>query len=303
MKPALLILAAGMGSRYGGLKQIEGVGPDGATLVEYSVYDALQAGFGRVVFVIREAIREDFVTYVARRFPASVEIAYAFQELHRLPGGFTPPAARTKPWGTGHAVLCARDEIREPFAVINADDYYGPMAFRRLADFLSQPPEPGPAAFAMVAYELGRTLSDHGAVSRGICEVAADGFLRSVTERTRIERDVEGTVRSVDAANQSHPLNMDAPASMNCFGFTPALFPALESQFREFLAAQAPASQAEFYLPEAVGRMIHRSEARVRVLHTPDDWHGLTYPEDRALTRQALARRVASGEYPERLWA
>lgn len=303
MKPTLLILAAGMGSRFGGLKQLEGLGPSGETILEYSVYDALRAGFGKVVFVIRQDFRQAFKERISQKFLSRVPVDHVFQELDDLPEGFVPPPERQKPWGTGHAVLCARRAIEEPFAVINADDFYGRAGFATLADYLSGGPThtPWPAPFALVAYPLGRTVSAHGPVSRGICQVDEDGYLKNVVERPAIESAPDGPYYR-DAARRRHTLANDTPTSMNLWGFTPALFDFLENGFKDFLAAKASDPKAEFYLPQAVADMIRRRQAKVRVLRTDAPWMGLTYPQDLPEVRQRLQALIDGREYPRNLW-
>lgn len=273
-----------MGSRYGGLKQLDPVGPDGEIILDYSVRDALAAGFGKVVFVIRREMAGLFRETVGARYEDKVETGYAFQEMEPLPGGRVSPAGRTKPWGTGHAVLSAATLIREPFAVINADDYYGPTGFKALGSFL-QPGKPG--HYAMVGYRLDRTLSENGSVSRGICRLDTDDTLLEITERTAIARGEDGLIR----AEGTPPLLLtgEEPVSMNFWGFTPDLFPRLERLFDEFLEKSVDDSKAEFYLPSAIGSLIASREVTVRVLGTPDSWLGLTYPEDKAAVVKALA--------------
>jgi NDP-sugar pyrophosphorylase family protein len=293
MASALLVLAAGMGSRYGGLKQLDPVGPHGETLLDYSVFDALRAGFGRVVFVIRRDFEKLFREQIGAKYAGRTAVDYVFQSLDALPPGFAAPGGREKPWGTGHAAWCARDAIREPFAVINADDFYGADSFRRLADFLARAQAD---EAALVGFELARTLSENGVVSRGVCDVAPGGLLRSVTEHTGI---ADGEV------GEGKKFAPTATVSMNCWGFSPEIFPLLEARFRNFLAptaAEALASKAEFYLPAAVSALIAERKIRVRVLPTESDWFGVTYREDRARVAAALAALIADGAYPEKLF-
>lgn len=293
-QPTLLVLAAGMGSRYGGLKQLDPVGPSGETILDYAVFDAIRAGFGRVVFVIRRDFEEAFRSAVLGRYAGRIGVDVVFQALDALPGGFAPPAGREKPWGTGHAVWCAREAIDGPFAVIGADDFFGRDAFERLAVFLrgSALAGRGVADLCMVGYRLDRTLSEHGSVSRGVCEVGADGYLVRITERTAIEPSQLGR----------GDLRGDEVVSMNCFGFTPAVFAALERDLRAFLAARAGEPKSEFYLPSAVTGMISRGEARVRVLPTTAEWFGVTNREDRPRVVAALGRLVDGGDYPKSLF-
>jgi len=294
MAPTLLVLAAGLGSRYGGLKQLDPVGPAGETILDYAVFDAVRAGFGRVVFVIRRDFEAAFRTQVAAKYAGQVAVDFVFQALDALPAGFAPPAGREKPWGTGHAVWCARDAIHEPFAVIGADDFFGRDAFQKLAEFLSAEriSEIENQKFCMVGYRLDRTLSEHGTVARGVCEVGADGLLRGIVERTAIDLAQLGR----------GDLRGDATVSMNCFGFTPALFPALDAQLGEFLRAGDAAATREFYLPVVVSAMIARGEATVRVLPTPGEWFGVTHRGDRSRVVAALAALVQRGVYPAKLF-
>jgi NDP-sugar pyrophosphorylase family protein len=312
MSPTLVVLAAGMGSRYGGLKQIDPVGPGGETVLDYAVFDAARAGFGRVVFVIRRDFEALFREKIGARYAGRIAVDYVFQALDALPAGFAAPAGREKPWGTGHAVWCARDAVRENFAVINADDFYGADSFAQLARFLTAA---GGGEFAMVGFRLANTLSEHGLVSRGVCATEAGGALRSIVEHTGIAPAEVGAGRKFSG---------DETVSMNCWGFTPALFAGLDAQFREFLgsvgaAAPSPRSEAnrgegaaapvkpdplkaEFYLPAAVSTMIARGEARVRVLPTESAWFGVTYREDKPRVQAAIADLVAAGRYPAQLW-
>jgi UTP-glucose-1-phosphate uridylyltransferase len=283
MDLTLVVLAAGMGSRYGGLKQLDPVGPSGEIILDYSVRDALLAGFTKVVFVIRREMLEQFRDSVGTRYEGKIPVEYAFQELEPLPGGRVSPVGRTKPWGTGHAVLAAMPVVRGSFAVINADDYYGPSGFVKLALFL-QAAEQG--QYSMVGYRLEKTLSDHGSVSRGICRSNSAGYLVDITERTAIEKQ-GGKI--VAAATPPVSLSGDEPTSMNFWGFTPDLFSRLERLFEEFLEVRGEDLKAEFYLPGAVSDLIAQGEVSVKLLQTDDSWYGLTYPEDRPLVVRALA--------------
>ncbi len=284
MELTLVVLAAGMGSRYGGLKQLDPVGPDGQIILDYSVTDAMQAGFTKVVFVIRREMLEQFRESVGSRYEERLAVEYAFQELEPLPGGRVSPPGRSKPWGTGHAVLAAAGLIRGPFAVINADDYYGPSGFIGLAKFLSTA---APGCYAMVGYRLDRTLSENGTVSRGICKSDGKGFLIDITERTAIARTGEGIVAQGDLPVT---LTGEEPTSMNFWGFTPDLFTNLERLFDEFLEVWGTDPKAEFYLPAAVSSMIAEGEASVMLLRSEDPWYGLTYPEDKVAVVAALKR-------------
>lgn len=291
--PALLVLAAGMGSRYGGLKQLDPVGPGGETLLDYSVHDAMRAGFDRVVFLIRRDIETDFREQIGARYEGKIAVSYAFQNLDELPSGFTPPQGRTKPWGTAHAVWCARDAISSPFAAINADDFYGAESFRLLGEFLSSvDPAAHPATFAMAGYRLDKTLSEHGTVARGICEVGPGHLLLGVEELTDLARREDGAI-----ASGARTFAPDTPVSMNFWGFTPQVFPLLGEKLRGFLAANAGSDKAEFYIPSAVAQMISANEATVRVIPTASDWFGVTYREDRPRVVESIARLVGAGAY------
>lgn len=299
----LLVMAAGIGSRYGGLKQIDPVGPNGEIVVDYSVYDALRAGFDKVVFVIRRDIEDAFRERIGRTVESRVETAYVFQELDRLPAGFTLPAGRTKPWGTGHAILCARDSVDTPFAAINADDFYGRTAFEVLAGHLRTARDSGGVYdYAMVGYVLENTLSDHGHVSRGVCASGPDSCLIDIRERERVRRFADG-VRYAGADGEWIGLPAGSVVSMNFWGFTPGLFGELESRFPAFLrAGAANILKAEFLIPEVVGNLVREGKARIRVLPTGERWFGVTYPEDRPRVQAAIREIVARGVYPENLW-
>ncbi len=299
MKPTLLVLAAGVGSRYGSLKQIDQFGPSGETIIDYAVYDAIRAGFGKVIFVIRESIESDFREVCYSKFSDKIAIDYALQELDHLPPGIALPANRTKPWGTGHAVLVAANKIKEPFAVINADDFYGLKSFQLMADFLSKTTK---ATYCMVGYRLSNTLSDHGYVSRGICQVDQQGYLQSITERTHIYRKPDHQIVYQAAQGEEIPLSGDEVASMNLMGFTPEVFEQFEVSFKAFLQQNVQHPRQEFYLPSVVNEIIHAGQLNVQVLHTDEQWFGVTYQEDKAIVRQALGKLVAAGIYPETLW-
>jgi UTP-glucose-1-phosphate uridylyltransferase len=295
-EPTLLVLAAGMGSRYGGLKQIDPVGAHDETIIDYSIYDALRAGFKKVVFVIRRDIEEPFKKIVGARFENKVAVEYVFQELDKLPPGFSVPANRTKPWGTGQAILMAADVIRGPFAAINADDFYGANSFRALGEHLRS----GSADVAMVGFTLRNTLSEFGSVARGVCKTTADGYLESVTEMTKIERDGAGA-RAAGADGKPLPLTGEETVSMNMWGFTPALFDRLYHLFVRFLKQQGTEEKSEFYIPSAVNEMVRVKSARVKVLRSPDSWFGVTYREDRPFVVEGIRKLIARGDYPEKL--
>ena len=300
MSLTLVILAAGIGSRYGGLKQIDPVGPAGEIVVDYSIFDARRAGFDSVVFVIRRDIENEFRNAIGRRIERQIGVRYVFQALDDLPAGMTVPADRVKPWGTGHAILACRDVVHGNFAAINADDFYGRTAYDRIAAFLRATP-PTTAAYAMAAFTLRNTLSDHGAVARGVCRVDARGFLAGVTEQTRIERDGAGA-RLAREDGTTLAFTGDEPVSMNIWGFTPTLFPFLRVQFAEFLQTQAAQPKAEFFIPSVVDRLIREERATVRVLETPDTWFGVTYPADKPVVMAAVRDLTARGLYPAPLW-
>ena len=296
-QPTLLILAAGMGSRYGGLKQIDPVGPGGETIMDYSIYDALRAGFGKLVFVIRRDIEAPFKQTIEARFGKKIPVQYVFQEMNKLPPGFSVPAGRTKPWGTGHAILMADKTIKEPFAAINADDFYGANSFRILAEHLRA----GGDDYAMVGFQLRKTLSEFGSVARGVCRTAGNDYLESVTELTKIERDGTGA-KYTDAAGVVHSLSGQETVSMNFWGFTPTVFPQLRELFVKFLEKNQREEKSEFYIPIAVGELVQIKRARCKVLRTPDSWFGVTYREDRPRTVESIRQLIARGDYPEKLW-
>jgi len=296
--PTLLVLAAGVGSRYGGLKQIDPVGPAGETIMDYSIYDALRAGFGKLLFVIRKDIEAPFREIIGARFEKRVPVEYAFQELTDLPAGFTLPADRTKPWGTTQAILAAQSVIREPFAVINADDFYGAQSYQLLAQHLKS----GSPDYAMVGFILRNTLSEFGSVARGVCDVNSEGFLKSVIEMTKIERDGQGA-RNIDPEGRITPLTGDENVSMNMWGFTPQVVDLLQAHFRQFLTEKGTDLKAESYLPTAVNAVVAAGQARVKVLPTQSSWFGVTYREDRPRVVESIQALIRAGQYPERLWA
>jgi dTDP-glucose pyrophosphorylase len=298
----LVVLAAGIGSRYGGLKQIEPIGPGGEAVLDYAVFDAKRAGFGKFVFVLRKDIEHDFHEVIGRRFERHVNVHYAFQELDMLPAGQTVSADRKKPWGTGHAVLCAEPQVNGPFAVINADDFYGAESFQAIGDFLrSTRPAGGPEVHAMVGFQLDRTLSEHGTVARGVCQTDAGGNLASVEELTAIERHAGG-IRNKEHDGSYRPLTGREIASLNCWGFQPSLFAHLQRLFAAFLERNHGNARAEFYLPAAVNTLIEEGAARVKVLPTPCRWFGVTYREDRAVVIEGIRALARAGAYPETLW-
>lgn len=307
MDPTLVIMAAGIGSRYGGLKQVEPVGPHGEVILDYSVYDALQAGFARIVFIISRRCETDFRSLVGRRFENHVQTDYLFQEIDSLPRPFRAPAKRDKPWGTGHAVLVCEDTVHEPFCAINADDFYGRDSYRSMADYLREAGggdgrRHDRARFAMVSFRIANTLSDHGPVARGICNTDANGDLIDVVEQTRIERAPDG-IRFATEDDTWEALSGAEPASMNFWGFTPAVFSPLRSLFVHFLEHHAADTAAEFFLPTMIDRMIKDGIARVRVLNTEARWYGVTYPDDKAVLVDAIQKLIDTGAYPAKLWS
>jgi len=295
--PTLLVLAAGMGSRYGGLKQIDPVGPAGETIIDYSIFDALRAGFGKLVFVIRKDIEQQFREIVGARFEKRVAVDYVFQALENIPTQFTVPAGRTKPWGTTQAILLAADAINEPFAAINADDFYGADAYRSLAGHLTS----GSPDYSMVGFVLRNTLSDFGSVARGVCQVSDDGYLEHIVELTKIDRDGNGA-RNTDAAGKVTKLTGDEPVSMNYWGFTPQVFDQLRENFEKFLESGSADLKSECYIPSTVGELVRAGQARVKVLHSRDSWFGVTYREDRPRVVESIRGLIAKGLYPEKLW-
>ena len=300
VKPTLLVLAAGMGSRYGSLKQMDGVGPNGEAIIDYSVYDAIRAGFGKVVFVIRHSFEADFKeVFNAERFGHKIEVEYVFQELDYLPEGFTLPEGRVKPWGTNHAVMMAAKAINEPFAVINADDFYGRTAYATIGDYLKGLAD-SEGRYCMVGYQVSKTLSENGTVSRGVCTVDEEGNLRGMVERTQTER-VDGTIVFHDGG-ADEPLAEDTPVSMNLFGFTPDYFRHSEAHFKEFLPANIDNLKAEFFIPLMVNKVINDGTATMRVLKTTSDWFGVTYKEDKPMLMAKIEELITAGEYPRNLW-
>ena len=298
-KATLLVLAAGLGSRYGGIKQMDPIGANGEFVLDYSMFDAVRAGFDKVVLVIRDELEAPLKEHF-KALDGKLEISYVKQHLDDLPSGFTVPAERKKPWGTGHAIWTARNAIDTPFAAINADDFYGAKTFKTLAEFLLGR-ECDANTYAMVAFQLNNTLSENGSVSRGICQADAQGYLTSVVERTSIE-GTPGGARFKDDDGSWKPLTGLEPASMNFWGFSPSLFPRLETLFVEFLKARGQELKSEYYIPSVVDTLIKRGEVRARMLQTPERWFGMTYAEDRAQVVAKVKELTAAGLYPEKLW-
>jgi hypothetical protein len=297
-KPTLLVLAAGMGSRYGGLKQIDPVGPAGETIIDYSIYDAMRAGFGKLVFVIRKDIEQQFREIIGTRFEQRIAVEYVYQELDKLPPGFSLPAGRTKPWGTTHAILMAEGVVKENFAAINADDFYGQQAYKVLAQHLIS----GTPDYAMVGFILKNTLSDHGSVARGVSRTDANHYLTSIVEMTKIERDGAGA-KNVEADGKITKLTGDEAVSMNFWGFTPVLFPQLKVEFEKFLKRAGGEQKSECYIPATVGELVTSGQAKCQVLRSSDSWFGVTYREDRPQVVESIRQLIAQGKYPAKLWA
>ena len=300
MKPTLLILAAGMGSRYGSLKQVDPVGPSGETILEYSIFDAIRSGFGKVVFVIRKELEKEFKEIFINKLQKHIDVSYVFQELNMVPKGITIPADRIKPWGTGHAVLVAASKINEPFAAINADDYYGVDAYSKMSSYLSRLSN-SESTYAMAGFDLNNTLSEHGLVSRGICEVDNNSFLVTVAERTKIGRENNG-VAYHDENDKLVYINEKCIVSMNYWGFTPLFFSQLEEQFYSFIATNANNLKAELFLPMVMDDLIKSKKAKVKVLHSSDLWCGVTYKDDKPLVVSKIQALVNTGVYPQNLW-
>lgn len=302
--PVLVVLAAGMGSRYGGLKQIDPVGSQGEAILDYSIFDAYEAGFRTAVIIIKEAIRNDFMATVGARLAKSpMEIKYAYQETDKLPDGYTLPEGRVKPWGTGHAVLCAKDVIGEaPFAVINADDYYGKSGFKTIYKALSETAEP--YGYCMVGFELGKTVTDNGYVSRGVCATDENGFLTDITERTRIEKYEGGIHYTEDGGESWVDVPADTIVSMNLFGFMPSFSAELEARFPAFLdgALVNNPMKGEYFLPSVVRALLDEGKATMKVLSSADKWYGVTYAADKPMVVAALKQMTDEGKYPDGLW-
>jgi NDP-sugar pyrophosphorylase family protein len=301
MKPTLLVLAAGIGSRYGGLKQIDPVGPHGEIVIDYSIYDALRAGFGKLVFVIRKEIEEVFREVIGSKFEDKAEVVYVFQELDDLPPGFSLPPERKKPWGTAHAVMAARDAIKEPFAVINADDFYGRQGYGLLYDHFQSKASAAGQEYSLVGFVLRNTLSEHGSVARGVCSSEDDEHLSSVVEMTRIEMDGDAAFHTEDDGSKT-VLTGDEWVSMNMWGFTPGIFGQMASHFADFLRDHGHEPKAEFFIPMVVDELIRDREATVRILASSDKWFGVTYPDDKPYVVENVRRLIDEGVYPEQLW-
>ena len=305
-KPVLVVLAAGMGSRYGGLKQIDPVGSHGEAILDYSLFDAHEAGFETAVIIIKDMIKKDFMDTVGKRLEkCPMEIRYAFQELDKIPAGCEIPAERTKPWGTSHAVLCAKEEIgNAPFAVVNADDYYGKQAYKELYNFLSKIEDPASSDYCMVGYRLGNTVTDHGSVARGVCATDENSYLTDIVERTKIEKYEGGIHFTEDDGATWTDVDADTPVSMNMWGLTPGFIAEVEKDFPRFFKEEVPANPAksEMFLPMTIGKLLQAKKATVKVLRTADKWYGVTYAADKPQVVAALKDLADKGAYPDGLW-
>ena len=301
MKPTLVVLAAGLASRYGSLKQIDQFGPSGETITDYSIYDAIRAGFKKVVFIIRRDIEHDFKDVFGKKFGKRIEVDFAFQEIDIVPDGVKVPEERIKPWGTGHAVLMAADQVADSFAVINADDFYGATSFQLLHDHLVGL-DSNKLSACLIGYKLKNTLSDHGYVSRGICSLTEENNLAKITERTHIYKKSDQSIYFEDD-NKKYPLTGEELVSMNLVGFTPPFFDVLRAGFEEFAQSSINTPKSEFFLPTAVSSIINKHASEIPVIETPDLTYGVTYQDDKALVRDMIKKRVEEGIYPENLWA
>ncbi|MDO5147709.1 MAG: nucleotidyltransferase [Eubacteriales bacterium] len=303
-EPALVVLAAGMGSRYGGLKQMDPVDEKGHTLLDFSVYDAKRAGFQKVVFIIKHAIEKDFVEMIGSRIEPLMEVKYVFQELDRLPEGYDIPDGRSKPFGTGHALLCCHGVIEEPFAVINADDYYGPKAFQVIYDYLTSHEDDEKYRYMMVGFHIEKTITENGHVARGICQVDEDHYLTDIKERTRIEKKGAGAAYTLDEGKTWIPIADHTPVSMNCWGFTPGFLKELSDRFPAFLDKELKSNplKCEYFLPGVVSELLEEGKASVKVLESEEKWYGVTYQQDKETVVQAIAEKKKEGLYPEELW-
>lgn len=300
MKPTLFVLAAGMGSRYGGLKQLDGLGPHGETIMDYSIYDAIRSGFGKIVFVIRKDFEADFRAKILSKYENHIPVEVVFQALDNLPEGFVCPEGRTKPWGTNHAVLMGKDVIKEPFAVINADDFYGRNSFEVIAKELSTP-KSRKGDYCMVGFRVGNTMSESGSVARGVCE-NKDGFLTTVVERTAIAYNEKHEISFTDENGKEQILDPNTPVSMNLWGFTPDYFEFSEKYFVDFLKENINTPKAEFFIPLVVNELVTKGDATVKVLDTDSKWFGVTYAADRQGVVDKFAELHANGEYPEKMF-
>lgn len=303
-KPVLVVMAAGMGSRYGGLKQIDPIDKEGHIIMDFSIYDAVRAGFEKVVFIIKRENEEAFREAIGDRLSKQIEVAYVFQELTNIPEGYSVPEGRVKPWGTGHAVLSCIDEIGGPFAVINADDYYGPKAFQMLYDYLTTHEDDELYRYVMIAFHIEKTITENGHVSRGVCQVDENHFLKEITERTRIEKRGEEAAYTLDDGASWIPVPDKTPVSMNCWGFTPGFLKVLEEKFPAFLdkGLKENPMKCEYFLPSVVEELLQEKKATVEVMESEEKWYGVTYKEDKKSVMDAIAAMKVQGTYPENLW-
>jgi len=302
MKPTLLILAAGMGSRYGGLKQMDQVGPSGEAIIDYSIYDAIRAGFEKVTFIIRKNIEKEFREVFENKLRGKIETEFIFQELEMVPEGISYSSERVKPWGTAHAVWVARDYIREPFVVINADDFYGAGSYQTIADYLMQDNIVNSSNYGMVGYQVRHTLSDFGSVTRGVCEASGEDFMKAVVERTEIVKEGQ-QIFYIDKEEGKVPLSGDELVSMNFWGFTPTIFDQFERAFSEFIKENAEKLKNELFIPKVVNDLVARDIASVKVLPSRDQWFGVTYREDKPVAIEHIRKLVEQGVYPDNLWS
>jgi dTDP-glucose pyrophosphorylase len=304
MEPVLVIMAAGMGSRYGGLKQMDPVDEQGNLIIDFSIYDAIQAGFKKIVFIIKREIEQDFKEVIGNRISKYIDVDYVFQEVTNIPEGFEVPVDRIKPWGTGHAILSCIDKINGPFAVINADDYYGKEAFKKIYDALVSTKDDEKYRYTMIGYILGNTLTEHGHVARGVCMVSIDGKLEGIEERTHIEKRAQGAAFTEDGGNTWNSISLDSIVSMNMWGFHQSLLKELKQGFIEFFKEDMVKNplKAEFFLPSVVGSLLEEGKATVDVLRSKDKWYGVTYKEDKEAVVSAMKDLKAKGLYPEQLW-
>ncbi|SHL65600.1 dTDP-glucose pyrophosphorylase [Anaerocolumna jejuensis DSM 15929] len=303
-KPILVIMAAGMGSRYGGLKQIDSVDEQGHIIIDFSIYDAIRAGFEKIVFIIKKEIEKDFKEKIGDRISKLVEVEYVYQEVERIPSKYQVPEGRHKPWGTGHAILCCKEHVDGPFAVINADDYYGTEAFKMIYNALIEENEHKAYSYAMVGYVLANTLTENGFVSRGVCEVNAQGYLQRIEEKTKIEKRGSGAEYSDDNGGTWSSISPDSIVSMNLWGFKNSIMDELEKSFLQFLEEEVPSNplKSEFFLPTVVQQLLESGKSEVKVLKTKDKWFGVTYKEDKEKVVETIAQLKIQGVYPEYLW-
>jgi dTDP-glucose pyrophosphorylase len=302
--PVLVIMAAGMGSRYGGLKQIDPVDEEGNLIIDFSIYDARKAGFRKLIFIIKRELEADFKKMIGDRIAGQIDVEYVYQEQNQLPEGYQVPEGRVKPWGTGHAILCSREYLQGPFAVINADDYYGVQAFPMIYNELIASPEKEDDSYSMVGYSLMNTLTEHGHVARGVCSLDQSNMLQEIHERTRIEKKGEQAFYTEDGGIHWEALSKECVVSMNLWGFQTSIFKALDDKFRIFLDEEAKINpeKAEYFLPNVVGELIKEKRATVKVLPTKDKWYGVTYKEDKVMVMKAIEEFKEKGIYPKKLW-